>query len=74
MELAKDPKFLGASIGATSVLHTWGQNLSFHPHVHCIVPGGGLSNDGLHFVRSRKKFLFQLKLFQKSSEVSSLTF
>ena len=42
MELAKDPKYLGATIGATTVLHTWGQNISFHPHVHCIVPGGGL--------------------------------
>lgn len=38
MELAKDPQFLGAIIGITTVLHTWGQNLSFHPHVHCIVP------------------------------------
>lgn len=42
MELAKDPKYLGAQMGVTSVLHTWGQNLSFHPHVHCIVPGGGV--------------------------------
>ncbi|XWX60673.1 transposase zinc-binding domain-containing protein [Desulfitobacterium sp. AusDCA] len=39
VELAKDPKFLGAATGVTSVLHTWGQNLSFHPHVHCIAPG-----------------------------------
>jgi hypothetical protein len=42
-KLARDPKFLGAQIGVTMVLHSWGQNLSFHPHVHCIVPGGGLS-------------------------------
>ncbi len=39
----RDPKWLGAQTGATMVLHTWGQNLSLHPHVHCIVPGGGLS-------------------------------
>jgi len=65
MELAKDPKFLGATIGITTVLHTWGQNLSFHPHVHCIVPGGGLSNDGLHFVRSRKKFFIPVKVISK---------
>ena len=65
MELAKDPKFLGATIGATTVLHTWGQNLSFHPHVHCIVPGGGLSNDGLRFVRSRKKFFIPVKVISK---------
>jgi hypothetical protein len=40
MELAGDAKYLGATIGLTSVLHTWGRNLSFHPHVHAIVPGG----------------------------------
>ena len=64
-ELAKDPKHLGATIGVTSVLHTWGQNLCFHPHVHCIVPGGGLSNDGLGFVRSRKKFFLPVKVVSK---------
>lgn len=65
MELARDPKHLGATIGVTSVLHTWGQNLSFHPHVHCIVPGGGLSNDGLRFVHSRKKFFIPVKVISK---------
>ena len=65
IELAKDPKFLGAQIGVTSVLHTWGQNLSLHPHVHCIVPGGGLSNDGLRFVRSSKKFFIPVKVISK---------
>ena len=65
IELAKDPKFLGATIGLTSVLHTWGQNLSFHPHVHCIVPGGGLSNDGLRFVRSSKKFFIPVKVISR---------
>jgi len=64
-ELAKDPKHLGAQIGVTSVLHTWGQNLCFHPHVHCIVPGGGLSNDGLRFVRSGKKFFLPVKALSK---------
>ena len=44
--IAADPKHLGADIGVTAVLHTWGQNLDHHPHVHCIVPGGGLSPDG----------------------------
>jgi hypothetical protein len=62
MELARDPKYLGATIGLTSVLHTWGRNLSFHPHVHAIVPGGGLSSDGLRFVRSRKKFFIPVKV------------
>jgi Putative transposase. len=64
-ELAKDPEHLGATIGVTSVLHTWGQNLSFHPHLHCIIPGGGLSNDGLRFVRSRKKFFIPVKEISK---------
>ena len=44
--IAADPKHLGAEIGVTAVLHTWGQNLDHHPHVHCIVPGGGISPDG----------------------------
>jgi hypothetical protein len=61
-QLARDPKFLGAQIGMTMVLHTWGQNLSFHPHVHCIVPGGGLSEDGRSFIRSRKKFFLPVKV------------
>jgi hypothetical protein len=65
IELAKDSKYLGATTGVTTVLHTWGQNLSFHPHVHCIVPGGGLSNDGLRFVRSRKKFFIPVKVVSK---------
>lgn len=64
-ELAKDPKFLGAKTGATAVLHTWGQNLCFHPHVHCIVPGGGLSSDGLRFITSRKKFFIPVKVLSK---------
>ena len=42
---ASDPKFLGAKTGMTAVLHTWGQNLALHPHVHCIVPGGGLTTN-----------------------------
>jgi hypothetical protein len=45
-KFAADPKWLGAQSGATMVLHTWGQNLSLHPHVHCIVPGGGLDAQG----------------------------
>ncbi len=43
-ELAKDPKHLGAQIGFTAILHTWSQTLIFHPHIHCIVPGGGLKS------------------------------
>ena len=51
--IAADPKHLGASIGATLVLHTWGSALTHHPHVHGIVPGGGLAPDGQHWVASR---------------------
>ncbi len=46
MTIAADPKRLGAKVGMTSVLHTWGSALTHHPHVHMIVPGGGLSPDG----------------------------
>jgi hypothetical protein len=64
-KLARDPKYLGAQIGVTMVLHTWGQNLSYHPHVHCIVPGGGLSASGCTFLRSRKKFFIPVKVLSK---------
>jgi hypothetical protein len=64
-KLALDPKFLGAEVGITMVLHTWGQNLSFHPHVHCIVPGGGLSPSGRTFIRSRKKFFIPVKVLSQ---------
>ena len=46
LTIAADPKHLGARIGVTMVLHTWGSAMTHHPHVHCIVPGGGLSDDG----------------------------
>jgi len=45
-ELAKDPRFVGGQIGLVGVLHTWGRNLAYHPHIHYLVPGGGLSADG----------------------------
>lgn len=64
-KLALDPKFLGARIGVTMVLHTWGQNLSFHPHVHCIVPGGGLAPSGSSFVCSKKKFFIPVRVLSK---------
>jgi hypothetical protein len=63
--LALDKKYLGANIGTTMVLHTWGQNLSFHPHVHCIVPGGGLSPSGISFIKSGKKFFIPVKVLSK---------
>jgi hypothetical protein len=54
--VARDPKHLGAEIGFTAVLHTWGQTLTHHPHVHCIVPGGGLSPDGASWIACRPAY------------------
>jgi len=55
--IAADPKHLGAELGITAVLHTWGQNLLFHPHLHCVVTGGGLSPDGERWVPAREQYL-----------------
>jgi putative transposase len=52
LAIAADPKRLGARIGITTVLHTWGSALTHHPHVHMIVPGGGLSDDGSRWISS----------------------
>ena len=73
-ELSRDPKYLGAEIGIISVLHTWGQNLMDHPHVHCIVPGGGLSFDGTRFVPSRKKFFIPVKVLSRKFRGKLLAF
>jgi hypothetical protein len=54
--LAADPKHLGAEIGLLAILHTWGQTLTHHPHVHCVVPGGGLSPDGQRWIACRPNF------------------
>jgi hypothetical protein len=56
LELARDPKHLGADIGFLGVLHTWGQNLEHHPHVHYIVPAGGLTLDGSRWIDSSRRF------------------
>src|SRR5271168_1293541 len=58
LTIAADPRHLGASIGFLAVLHTWGQNLHLHPHLHCVVPGGGISPDGLHWIECKKKSFF----------------
>jgi hypothetical protein len=62
MALANDPKHLGARIGAIGILHTWGQNLMDHPHIHCIVTGGGLSADGGRWVPCRKGFFIPVRV------------
>lgn len=59
--LAK-PKFLGAQTGAVAVLHTWGQTLTYHPHIHMIVPAGGLSTDETEWVHSNQKYLLPVKV------------
>src|SRR3989449_7583380 len=56
LEVARDPKHLGAEIGFFSVLHTWNQKIQLHPHVHCVVPAGGLSLDHTHWVRSPENY------------------
>jgi hypothetical protein len=62
LELGRDEHRLGAWIGFTAVLHTWTRELLFHPHVHCIVTGGGLSPDGSRWVDSRENFLFPIQV------------
>ena len=63
--IAADPKHLGADIGVTAVLHTWGQNLDHHPHVHCIVPGGGISPGGERWVSSRRNFFLSVRVLSR---------
>lgn len=58
---SNNPDFLGAEVGAVAVLHTWGQTLTYHPHVHMLVPAGGLSEDGMEWVPSAKKFFVPVK-------------
>lgn len=65
LTIARDEKHLGAQVGFTMVLHTWGQNLLFHPHVHCVVTGGGLSNDEARWVAAREKYLLPVKVLGK---------
>lgn len=61
LELGRDPKWLGAELGVTAVLHTWTRDLTFHPHLHCVVTGGGLRPDGT-WVSTRPRFLFPVRV------------
>jgi hypothetical protein len=65
LTIAADPKHLGASIGFLAVLHTWGQKLHLHPHVHCVVPGGGISADGKRWVRCRPGFFLPVRVLSR---------
>ncbi|WP_300064779.1 IS91 family transposase [uncultured Roseobacter sp.] len=65
LTIAVDPKHLGARIGMTSVLHTWGSAMTHHPHVHVIVPGGGLSPDGTRWICCRPEFFLPVKVLSR---------
>jgi hypothetical protein len=62
LELGRDPQRLGGTLAATCVLHTWTRQLAFHPHLHCIVAGGGLTADGTRWVHARRRYLFPAKV------------
>jgi hypothetical protein len=65
LTLSADPHRLGAQIGITAILHTWGQQLRFHPHLHCVVTGGGLSLDGQRWVAGRRRYFLPVKVLGK---------
>src|SRR6266481_2573928 len=62
LTIARDPKRLGVETGFFAVLHTWGQNLHFHPHLHCVVPGGGLSPDLNRWIGGRRRFFLPVRV------------
>lgn len=63
--IAADPKHLGAQIGFIAILHTWGQTLLHHPHLHCVVPGGGLSADGERWISCRRGFFLPVRVLRR---------
>src|SRR5438270_12267258 len=63
--IAADPRHLGAEIGFFAVLHSWGQNLLFHPHLHCVVPGGGISLDGTRWISCRPRFFLPVRVLSR---------
>src|SRR5882672_10667024 len=65
LEVARNPRHLGAEIGFFSVLHTWNQKLQIHPHVHCVVPAGGLSLDHTRWIRSHPRFFLPIPVLRK---------
>jgi Putative transposase/Transposase zinc-binding domain len=65
LEVAADPKHLGAEVGVLAVLHTWGQNLALHPHVHCVVTGGGLAPDESRWVAGRDDFFLPVRVLSR---------
>src|ERR1700730_2133718 len=65
LEVARDPKHLGAAIGFFSVLHTWNQKLGLHPHVHCVIASGGLSRDGTRWIKPRYPFFLPVQVLAR---------
>jgi len=65
LTIARDPRHLGAEIGFFAVLHTWGQNLHFHPHLHCVIPGGGLSPDHSRWIASKPGFFLPVRVLSR---------
>jgi hypothetical protein len=65
LQIAADPRHLGARIGFLAVLHTWGRNLHHHPHLHCVVPGGGIAPDRCRWISCRRQFLFPVKVLSR---------
>ena len=65
LEVAADPKHLGAAIGVLSILHTWGQNLLAHPHIHCLIPAGGIAPDHTRWMRPRYPFFLPVKVLSR---------
>jgi len=65
LEVARDPRHLGAEIGFFSVLHTWNQKLQLHPHVHCVIPAGGLSPDHTRWIQSRSRFFLPIPVLRR---------
>jgi hypothetical protein len=63
--IAADPTHLGAEIGFLGVLHTWGQNLLHHPHLHCLVPGGGISPDATRWIACRRNFFLPVRVLSR---------
>lgn len=64
-QLAQDPRFLGGTIGMVGVLHTWGRNLAYHPHLHYLVPAGGLAADGKSWLPARQNFLLPVRALSR---------
>jgi Putative transposase/Transposase zinc-binding domain len=65
LQIARDPQHLGADIGFLAVLHTWGQTLQLHPHIHCVVPGGGIAPDGSRWIASRPGFFLPVRVLSR---------